>query len=57
MSDTVGILSLFISSFLAAMLLPGDSEAALFAVLKSYPATLWYTLVIASIDNALGGMG
>lgn len=56
MSDTVGILSLFISSFLAATLLPGGSEAALFAVLKTYPETLWYALVIASIGNTLGGM-
>jgi membrane protein YqaA with SNARE-associated domain len=56
MSDTVSILSLFISSFLAATLLPGGSEAALFAVLKAYPETLWYALVIASIGNTLGGM-
>jgi membrane protein YqaA with SNARE-associated domain len=56
MSDTVGILSLFISSFLAATLLPGGSEAVLFAVLKVYPETLWYALVIASIGNTLGGM-
>jgi membrane protein YqaA with SNARE-associated domain len=56
MSDTVGILSLFISSFLAATLLPGGSEAVLFAVLKAYPETLWYALVVASIGNTLGGM-
>lgn len=56
MSDTVGIFSLFISSFLAATLLPGGSEAVLFAVLKAYPETLWYALVIASIGNTLGGM-
>jgi membrane protein YqaA with SNARE-associated domain len=56
MSDTVGIVSLFISSFLSATLLPGGSEAALFAVLKAYPETLWYALVIASIGNTLGGM-
>jgi len=56
MSDTVSILSLFISRFLAATLLPGGSEAALFAVLKAYPETLWYALVIASIGNTLGGM-
>ena len=56
MSDTVSILSLFISSFLAATLLPGGSEAALFAVLKAYPETLWHALFIASIGNTLGGM-
>ena len=56
MSDTIGILSFFISSFLAATLLPGGSEAALFAVLKAYPGTLWYALILASIGNTLGGM-
>ncbi len=56
MSDTVGILSLFISSFLAATLLPGGSEAVLFGVLKAYPETLWPALILASIGNTLGGM-
>jgi membrane protein YqaA with SNARE-associated domain len=56
MSDTASLLSLFISSFLAATLLPGGSEATLFAVLKSYPEALWFALVIATIGNTLGGM-
>jgi membrane protein YqaA with SNARE-associated domain len=56
MSDTASLISLFISSFLAATLLPGGSEAALFAVLKAYPETLWYALATASIGNTLGGM-
>ena len=56
MSDTASLLSLFISSFLAATLLPGGSEAALFAVLKAYPETLWVALIIATIGNTLGGM-
>jgi membrane protein YqaA with SNARE-associated domain len=56
MSDTASLYSLFISSFLAATLLPGGSEAALFAVLKAYPETLWLALVIATIGNTLGGM-
>jgi len=56
MSDTVSLFSLFISSLLAATLLPGGSEAALFAILKTYPETLWVALVIATIGNTLGGM-
>jgi len=56
MSDTASLISLFISSFLAATLLPGGSEAALFAVLKAYPETLWFALAIASIGNTLGGL-
>jgi membrane protein YqaA with SNARE-associated domain len=34
MSDAAGLYALFFSSFLAATLLPGGSEASLFAVLK-----------------------
>jgi len=56
MSDVASLISLFISSFLAATLLPGGSEAALFAVLKAYPETFWFALVIATIGNTLGGM-
>ncbi len=56
MNDTASLLSLFISSFLAATLLPGGSEVALFAVLNAYPGTLWVALVIATIGNTLGGM-
>lgn len=56
MTDTVSLYALFLSSFFAATLLPGGSEAALFAVLKAYPETLWVALVIATIGNTLGGM-
>ncbi|MHB1236748.1 MAG: YqaA family protein [Gallionella sp.] len=56
MSDTASLLSLFISSFLAATLLPGGSEAVLFAVIKAYPETLWIALTVATIGNTLGGM-
>ena len=56
MSDTTSLFSLFISSFLAATLLPGGSEAALFAVIKVYPETLWSALILASVGNTLGGM-
>jgi membrane protein YqaA with SNARE-associated domain len=56
MSETASLYSLFISSFLAATLLPGGSEAVLFGVLKAYPETLWSALVIATVGNTLGGM-
>lgn len=56
MSDTASLLSLFISSFLAATLLPGGSEAVLFGVLKAYPETVWLALAVATIGNTLGGM-
>lgn len=56
MNDTASLYALFISSFAGATLLPGGSEAVLFAVLKAYPETLWIPLVIATIGNTLGGM-
>lgn len=56
MSETVSLASLFLSSLLAATLLPGGSEAVLFGVLKAYPETLWPALGVATLGNTLGGM-
>ena len=56
MTETASLFSLFASSFLAATLLPGGSEAVLFGVLNAYPATLWTALGIATLGNTLGGM-
>jgi membrane protein YqaA with SNARE-associated domain len=56
MSESAGLVSLFISSFLAATLLPGGSEAVLFGVLKAYPEALWAALFIGTLGNTLGGM-
>jgi membrane protein YqaA with SNARE-associated domain len=56
MTETASLISLFVSSFLAATLLPGGSEAVLFMVLKSYPDTLTMALTVATIGNTLGGM-
>ena len=56
MTETASLISLFITSMLAATLLPGGSEAALFVVLKAYPETLWIALFVATLGNTLGGM-
>ncbi|NNM81763.1 MAG: DedA family protein [Burkholderiales bacterium] len=56
MSETASLLSLFASSFLAATLLPGGSEAVLFGVLKLHPDLEWPALLIATFGNTLGGM-
>lgn len=56
MTETASLISLFASSFLGATLLPGGSEAVLFALLKSYPESLWTALLIATFGNTLGGM-
>lgn len=55
-SDELSLGGLFISSFLAATLLPGGSEAVLFGVLKFNPGLLWPALVLATLGNTLGGM-
>ena len=56
LTSDLSLWGLFISSLLAATLLPGGSEAVLFGVLKAYPETFWNALVIASVGNTLGGM-
>ena len=53
-STTLG--TLFASSFLAATLLPGGSEAVLFAVLKLHPEQFWPALGVATLGNTLGGL-
>ncbi len=51
-----GLAGLFLASFLSATLLPGGSEAVLFAVIKLHPEQAVAALVLASIGNTLGGM-
>ena len=48
--------ALFLSSFLAATLLPGGSEAVLFGVLKLDAGLLWPALSLATLGNTLGGL-
>jgi membrane protein YqaA with SNARE-associated domain len=47
---------LLIASFLAATLLPGGSEAALLAVLATYPERRDAALLLATAGNTAGGM-
>lgn len=56
MNESVSLAALFTSSFLAATLLPGGSEAVLFAVLKFHPQQFWPALAVATLGNTLGGM-
>jgi membrane protein YqaA with SNARE-associated domain len=55
-SEVASLWTLFASSFLAATLLPGGSEAMLFGVLKLHPEQLGPALGIATLGNTLGGM-
>ena len=56
MNEDTSLWALFGSSFLAATLLPGGSEAVLFGVLKLYPEQFWPALGVATLGNTLGGM-
>lgn len=56
MDGTLSLWALFAGSFLAATLLPGGSEAMLFAVLKTDARIFWPALIVATIGNTLGGM-
>jgi membrane protein YqaA with SNARE-associated domain len=56
MTEDAGLFSLFAGSLLAATLLPGGSEAELFALLKVYPHLFWQALGVATLGNTIGGM-
>ncbi len=56
LTSDLSLWGLFISSFLAATLLPGGSEAVLFGVLKLHPELFWPALLLSSLGNTLGGM-
>ena len=56
MSEDASLWALFAASLLAATLLPGGSEAALYGVLKLHPDQYWPALGAATLGNTLGGM-
>jgi membrane protein YqaA with SNARE-associated domain len=51
-----GLAGLFLASFLSATLLPGGSEAVLFAVIRLHPEQTLPALLLATLGNTLGGM-
>jgi membrane protein YqaA with SNARE-associated domain len=53
---SVSLGGLFVASFLAATLLPGGSEALLFALLRLQPEHSAAALALATAGNTLGGM-
>ncbi|MHA1018677.1 YqaA family protein [Enterobacter mori] len=56
MSDALSLASLFVSSFLSATLLPGNSEVVLVAMLLSGVSQPWLLVLIATMGNSLGGL-
>lgn len=55
-SAEAGLWGLLAASFLSATLLPGGSEALLFAFLRLHPDQLWLALMVATLGNTAGGM-
>ncbi|QDQ29362.1 DedA family protein [Chitinimonas arctica] len=51
-----GLAGLFISAFLSATLLPGNSEVAMLLWLRARPDTLWLAVLVASLGNTLGSL-
>lgn len=55
-SPDTGLWGLFISAFVSATILPGNSEIVMVAVLAKFPNLFWETIVVATIGNTMGGM-
>ena len=55
-SAEASLFGLFVSSFLAATLLPGGSEVVLFAVISLHPNQTTAAVALATLGNTLGGM-
>ena len=51
-----GLAGLFLASFLSATLLPGGSEAVLFALIRLHPEQTLPALLLATLGNTLGDM-
>jgi len=56
MDSATSLWTLFASSFLAATLLPGGSEAVLYGVLRLHPDLAWTAVGVATVGNTLGGL-
>ena len=56
LTPEAGLAGLFLYSLLAATLLPGGSELALFAFLLAHPGSAPAALALATLGNTLGGM-
>lgn len=52
--DQLGLPGLFLSALLSATILPGNSELALWAYLRAFPAAASAALLAASLGNTLG---
>lgn len=55
-SAPAGLAALFISAFVSATVLPGNSELVLFAFLKVFPDRAAQAIAVATVANTLGGL-
>jgi membrane protein YqaA with SNARE-associated domain len=55
-SGDTGLATLFVSAFVSATVLPGNSEVVLVAVLKSYPERAAAAIALATLGNTLGSL-
>ncbi|MFG6488817.1 YqaA family protein [Roseateles sp. BYS78W] len=51
----VGLVAVFIITFISATLLPLGSEPAVFLVVKADPGMFWVVIAVATLGNTLGG--
>lgn len=56
LSSEAGLWGLFLSAFVSATVLPGNSEIVLVGVLMKFPTLFWQSIVVATLGNTLGGM-
>lgn len=56
MDPSVGLAGMFLSAFVSATILPGNSELVLAGLLAQAPALKWPALAVAAAGNTLGGM-
>ena len=52
----VGLVAVFIITFVSATLLPLGSEPAVFLVVKADPSMFWTVIAVATVGNTLGGI-
>ena len=51
-----GLAGLFVSAFVSATVLPGNSEIVLAAFLHAFPARVAAAIAVATVGNTLGGL-
>ena len=52
----MGLAGLFVSAFVSATILPGNSEIVLAALVAHAPDLRWTAILVATLGNTLGGL-